>query len=82
MLKNDSWELWKKEKWLPLSPYCAVLDYAIWDHVAGVACQESAPNVDTLKEHVNQAWFNMDGNFVRQFLQTIGATYGAWWWLH
>ena len=46
------WEFWEKGDWLPNSPDCALLDYSIWDTVAGMACKEEAPNIYTLKWQV------------------------------
>ena len=46
-------------------PDVAPLDYGIWDKVAGIACKDTAPNVETMKANVNVAWAAMDLGFVR-----------------
>ena len=47
-------------------PDVAPLDYGIWDKVAGIACKDTAPNVETMKANVNVAWAAMDLGFVRR----------------
>jgi len=65
-LDNNGWCFWRKDEWPPSSPDCAVLDYAIWDAIASVACRDTAPNVATMKERVDEAWCNMSANFVKK----------------
>ncbi len=66
MLEEEGWLFLDKSMWPPSSPDCAVLDFAIWDHISGVACRDRAPNVAILKERVNAAWDAMDPSFIRR----------------
>ena len=66
MLKEEGRRFWDKATWPPSSPDCTVLDYAIWDHISGVACKEAAPSIDVLKQRVNAAWNAMIPAFVRK----------------
>ncbi len=66
MLEREGWRFWDKATWPPSSPDCAVLDFAIWDHINGVACRDRAANVEELKTKVNAAWVAMDPAFIRR----------------
>ncbi len=67
----EGWPFWCKE-WPPSSPDLAPLDYTIWDAIASVACKDPAPNVDTTKARVNDAWQALNADFVRQVFHCQG----------
>ncbi len=66
MLVEEGWSFGGKDEWPPSSPGFAPLDYAIRNHVAGVACRDTAPTVDVMKGRVEDAWRNMDANCVKR----------------
>ncbi len=81
MLGEEGQDYQSKTEWPPSSPDCASLDYSMWDHVVSVACRDTAPNVATLKEHVNVAWENMDAKFIHREVQEQARSCGGcqWW---
>ncbi len=66
MLGEEGWDYWIKTEWPPSSPDTTPSDYGIWDHMASVACRDTAPNMVTLKECMNVAWENMDAKFIKK----------------
>ncbi len=67
MIKEElGWRYWSKEMWPPSSPDLNPLDYGVWSNVARIACESPAPNIDTLRQHVAQAWTAQEPAQVRQ----------------
>ncbi len=51
------------------------LDEAIWVHMAGMACRDSAPTLDVLKKRLDVGWKDMDTKLVSR------STVAFWRWL-
>ncbi len=66
MLREEGWCFWDNSMWPPSSLDWAVLDYAIWDYIAGLAGKESAPIVSVMKERVEAAWEGMSADFIKK----------------
>ncbi len=64
-LHQEGWSFWDKSVWPASSPDLAPLDYSIWDKVAGVACREEAPNLQTLRRRVARAWRQLEPDYIR-----------------
>ena len=79
------WRFWRKDQWPPSSPDLNPLDYGVWDSVAQIACAKAAPNIDTLRERVAQAWAAQDPAQVRRTcrgfrrrLEAVVAAHGGY----
>ncbi len=67
MIKEElGWRYWSKEMWPPLSPDLNPLDYGVWSNVARMACETPAPNINTLRQRVAQAWTAQEPAEARQ----------------
>jgi hypothetical protein len=65
-LRNDGWTFWTKEEWPPSSPDLSPLDFSIWDHIKSESCRDPAPNLETMRWRVEDAWCAMDRSYVKK----------------
>ncbi len=63
-LCQGGWDFRAKTNYPLLSLDGALLDHSIWDKVAGMACKEDAPIINTLKYRVACAWHALDANYI------------------
>ncbi|QQP34859.1 Putative transposable element [Caligus rogercresseyi] len=61
---GDNMNFWSKDFWPPQSPDLNPLDYSIWSQVEKKTCQVRQPNIEALKNSVNQQWRIMRKDYI------------------
>ncbi len=62
---------WDQSKWLPYSPDVNPLDFSVWWHVESRACPICHPNVEALKQSVDEHWNAMTPNYICKTCSTF-----------
>uniref|UniRef100_A0A0K2UFA4 Uncharacterized protein n=1 Tax=Lepeophtheirus salmonis TaxID=72036 RepID=A0A0K2UFA4_LEPSM len=63
-LLEDNLSFWPKKILHPFSPDANPLDFTFWVHVESMACTLRHPNINNLKDTVNQYWDLMSEDYI------------------
>ncbi len=69
--KLGSSGFWSKQMWQTLSSNLNPLDFRVWTHEQKKACTNPHPNVDSLKNAVEECWASMSEDYIKSCCRAL-----------